>query len=400
MQIPHLFTIALRSLLKNKFRSFLTMLGVVIGVLSVVLLVSIGSGLQKLVTGELQGLGSNLVIVVPGKVAFEPGGGRGGALGSFASSKLKLEDVERLREIPDIANVAGVAFASSPIKYLDEEKVVQVAGTTEDFADVRSAALTRGEFFGKADVISGKKVLVLGATVAEDLFGNISPIGKKVLVGDSRYIVIGVFEKTGGFGQTSIDDQVFVPLAAVEQQFNVKNLGFINIEVSSSENVVGAIEEVKTVLSERLDEDEFTVIDQKEILSAVSGILGGLTVALGGIAAISLVVGGIGIMNIMLVTVAERTREIGLRKAIGATPKMILSQFLIESVVLSAGGGMIGLALGILGSFIIGRFVTTEVTWWSILLAFGVSVAIGIIFGSLPARRASRLTPVEALRYE
>lgn len=400
MNIAHSFTIAKESLFKNKFRSFLTILGVVIGVLSVVLLVSIGSGLQKLVTGELEGLGSNLVIVVPGKVEFAPGGGRGGALGSFTSSKLKLADAKALGEIPSVETWAGIIYASSPIKYKDEGKAVQVAGTTEEFPKVRNATLAQGKFFSSADITAGKKVVVLGSTVSDELFGDLNPIGEKVTIGDSRYRVLGVFEKKGGFGQTNIDDQVFAPLTTVQNQFNLDNLSFIDVKVATSDRVGDVINEVKAILLRRLDEDEFTVIDQKEILSAVSGILAGLTAALGGIAAISLLVGGIGIMNIMLVTVTERTREIGLRKALGATPRMILLQFLIESVVLSVSGGIVGLALGVSISLLVGRFITIEITWWSILLAFGVSALIGIIFGVFPARRASRLTPVEALRYE
>ncbi|MBI4057809.1 ABC transporter permease, partial [Candidatus Microgenomates bacterium] len=405
MPFNQLITISVRALLANRFRSFLTMLGVIIGVASVILLVSIGSGLQTFVTGELQGLGSNLVTVVPGDIDFGRGGpvAGGGALGSFTTSKLKSEDVERIREnVPGITEAVGIVFASSPIRYADEEQNVQIAGTTPEFPALRNAEIAYGEFFSNVDVARSSRVIVLGSSVAENLFGNTieDGVGKRVILGDLRYTVIGIFEKSGGFGQTSVDDQVMVPLSSVQQQFNLNNLSFIYVQVADQETIPRVLSDIKIELGKRLREDEFSVIDQAEILSAVSSILNTLTLALGGIAAISLVVGGIGIMNIMLVSVAERTREIGLRKAVGATPRAILTQFLTESVILSVGGGLVGIALGIGGSFVIGRFFTTTITWWAVLVAFGVSVFVGIVFGVMPARRASRLSPIEALRYE
>ncbi|MBI2405802.1 ABC transporter permease [Candidatus Microgenomates bacterium] len=404
MQLEQLATIALRALLANRFRSFLTMLGVIIGVSSVILLVSIGSGFRTLVTGELQGLGSNLLLVVPGELEVSRGGpaAGGGALGSFTTSKIKEEDVERIREnVSGIVEAVGVAYAGSSIRYADERKGVQIIGTTTEFPSVRNTSVGRGDFFTTADVSRASRVVVLGSTVAENLFGSSEEgVGSRVVMGDVRYTVIGILEKTGGFGQTSVDDQVIVPITTLRQQFNLDNISFIYIQVEKAQDIPTVARDVQTVLEEHLDPDEFTIIDQKEILSTVSNILNTLTLALGGIAAISLLVGGIGIMNIMLVSVTERTREIGLRKAVGATPKIILMQFLTEAVVLSVGGGMMGILIGVAGSLLVGRFITTTVNLWAILVAFGVSVIVGIVFGVMPARRASKLSPIEALRYE
>lgn len=404
MPIKQLITISMRALLANRFRSFLTMLGVIIGVASVILLVSIGSGLRTLVTGELQGLGSNLLLVVPGELEVSRGGpaAGGGALGSFTTSKIKEEDVQKVRQnVSGIVEAVGVAYAGSSIRFADERKSIQIIGTTPEFPDVRNTSVAAGVFFSTVDVSKASRVVVLGSTVAEDLFGTSREgIDSRVIIGDVRYTVIGILEKTGGFGQTSVDDQVIVPITTLRQQFNLNNISFIYIQVERTQDIPMVTRDVQAVLTERLGEDEFTIIDQKEILSTVSNILNTLTLALGGIAAISLLVGGIGIMNIMLVSVTERTREIGLRKAVGATPEIILMQFLTEAVVLSVGGGIMGILVGVAGSLLVGRFITTTVNLWAILVAFGVSAAVGIIFGVMPARRASRLSPIEALRYE
>jgi len=243
-------------------------------------------------------------------------------------------------------------------------------------------------------------VAVLGHKVAEDLFGEESPVGEKVKLGEYRYQIMGVIEEKGGEGSMSPDDKVFVPITTAQRQFDKHNINLIFAQVRSNDEVSSTVPLVEEVLKRRLDEEDFTVLDQKEMLSTVSNILNTLTAALGGIAAISLLVGGIGIMNIMLVSVTERTREIGLRKALGATPDVILTQFLIEAVFLSIGGGIVGIMIGWGGALLLNRFMPAAITLWSIILAFVVSATVGIVFGIAPAKKASQLSPIEALRYE
>lgn len=405
MNPVELLRVALQALRANKARGFLTMLGVIIGVAAVILLVSIGSGLRSFITQRLEELGSNLILVLPGKIDLDKispaGGGGAAARASFMTSKLKREDAAKFsREIPQIKNAVAVIMASGTIKFKGKEAISEVIGTTENYNQVRNFSLAEGEFFSKTDVSSGRKVAVLGHKVAEDLFGELDPIGRRIKIEDTRYAVIGVLEEKGAYGSTIIDERVIVPITCVERQFDKENVNLLYVEATAADEVPKVIPQVEKVLKKRLDEDDFSVIDQKEILSTVSSILGVLTVALGGIAAISLLVGGIGIMNIMLVSVTERTREIGLRKALGATPRVIMLQFLIEAVCLSVGGGLIGILLGATGSLALNRFMPTSVTPWSVVVAFLVSSTIGVVFGVGPATKAARLNPIDALRYE
>lgn len=403
MPLKQLFFIALKSVLRNKLRSTLTMLGVIIGVSCVILLLSLGSGLKTFVTGELEGLGSNLILVVPGQIDTQRGfaTARGGGIGAITTSKLELLDVKRIQDgVPEVSLATGLLMGSEVVKYESIKKTVQIIGTTANFPQVRNAQIAKGEFFQQSDVTSARRVIVLGKNVADEYFMRESPIGARMQVGRLRYTVVGILEKIGGLGQTNLDDQVIIPITAAKRQFDKDNVNFIYVKVAQAPLVDMAIPKIRSVLEKRLDEDEFTLVDQKEVLRTVGNILNVLTLALSGIAAISLVVGGVGIMNIMLVSVTERTAEIGLRKALGATPNVILLQFLIESVLLSVGGGVIGILIGILGSIFLGRFMTTTITLWSVLLAFGVSVGVGILFGVMPARRAAKLSPIEALRYE
>jgi len=403
MPFKQLINVSARAILRNKTRSVLTMLGVIIGVSSVILLMSLGSGVKTFVVGELEGLGSNLVLIIPGQFDTRQGfaSARGGGLGAIANSKLELEDVKRLKnDVPEVTEATGLLIGSAVVKYADVKKTVQIIGTTPDFAEVRNVSLSEGEFFSQSDVTSLKKVIVLGANVALDYFSDTSPMGAKIQLGESRYSVIGVLEKKGGLGQTNLDDQAIIPITSAKRLFDRENLNFIYAKVASSDLVDTAISKIQMSMIKRLDEDEFTLVDQKEVLQSVSNILNMLTIALSGIAAISLLVGGVGIMNIMLVSVTERTREIGLRKALGATPNIILLQFLTEAILLSVGGGVIGILIGALGSFALSQFMTITLTWWSIALAFAVSVGVGIIFGVMPAQRAAKLSPIEALRYE
>jgi len=401
MPIKQLIKIAYKALRSNVSRSLLTMLGVIIGVTAVILLVAVGNGLKEFITDELQGLGSNLVLVVPGEVDISKGPSGGSPMSALATSELKLEDSERIRQDAQyVESVSGLVLSSATISYGDEDKFVQIRGTEENYSEVRDSPVAYGEYFTQSDVHSSRKVVVLGSDVSADLFGDEDPVGERILVGELKYTVVGVLEEKGAFGSTNVDEQIMIPVTSAQRQFDTNNINFIYIQSHSAEFVDNAITEVEDILLERLEEDEFTIIDQKDMLSTVSSILDTLTIALGGIAAISLLVGGIGIMNIMLVSVTERTKEIGLRKALGASPKVVLAQFLTEAMLLSIIGGLIGIGLSYGLSYIIGQFISVSVTAWSVLLAFIVSASIGVIFGVIPAKRASELSPIEALRYE
>ena len=405
MPFKSLLKVAIRAIKANKSRSLLTSLGVIIGVASVILLVSVGSGLKDYITNQMQDMGSNLVMVMPGEVELDNLGAGGGALSSsFAAmsvSQLELEDLDAIRQqVPYIKDIVGLVMGSAPIRYKSESQIAQVLGTTADYIKVRSSDFESGGFFTELDVDLERKVAVIGYKIADQIFGSPYVVGEKFKLGDYRYTVIGVMAEAGGQGSMSPDDKVYVPITVAQRQFNQDNLGIIFAQVSSSEDVSSAVTMIEEVMNKRLDSEDYTVLDQKEILSTVSGILNTLTVALGGIAAISLLVGGIGIMNIMLVSVTERTQEIGLRKALGAKPEVILTQFLLEATILSVGGGLIGILVGAGGALLISYLMPITIAWWSIVLAFAVSAGVGIVFGVTPAKKASELSPIEALRHE
>lgn len=392
-----LLNISFDSLKTNKLRSGLTMLGVVIGVMSVILLVSIGTGLQKYVTTQFESLGANLIVILPGKFDIR----RLNGPPNFATSKLEVKDADSLVEnSPLIAAAVPGTFTNALVKNGNDEVYEQIIGTTSDYQLVLNLPVLNGAFFSDVDTKGAVKVAVLGSKVAEKLFAGSDPIDQKVVIGDNRFRVIGVLKPKGGFGTDSADEQVFIPITVAKIVFGQDKVNAIYAQARNPEVVEAAIEDAKIILGNRLKAEDFTVINEKDILGAISSILGILTLALSGIAAISLVVGGIGIMNIMLVSVTERTREIGLRKALGATPNAIMVQFLVEALVLSVCGGVVGIILGFLGSLLINNFFPAEVTFWAVTLAFGISVGVGVVFGVIPARRAARLSPIEALRYE
>ena len=398
-----IFSIALRAILANKIRAFLTMLGVIIGVGSVVLLTSIGTGLSAFVTQEFNELGANTLIIFPTDI-FGEGGGFSSeqAATSIANSKLKLRnvsDLNRLREFVD--ETAPFNFQSAKVSYRSEEKSITILGSTHNFASAYNIPIERGKFFDESDADGAKRVIVLGYDIADELFGTIDPVGKKIKVSGQTYKVVGVAEKKGGgFGGPSFDTYAYIPLESFFNLFDTDSIVRIIVKTKSTNNLKEAVAAIEAELGKRLEKDEYSVVDQSEILSTINQILSVLTVGLGGIAAISLVVGGIGIMNIMLVSVTERTREIGLRKALGATPNIIMVQFLIEAALLSVIGGLIGIALAFVGTLAMQPFIPAVITGQSVALAFGVSTAVGLIFGAAPARRAANLSPIEALRYE
>lgn len=400
MDITQVFTLAIKSIIRNKTRSFLTALGIIIGVCAVILLVSLGQGLQKYITGQFEQLGANLVVVLPGRVSLEEG--FSGGPPNFAGSKLTVAHTEAIAKLGGPIDDAAAAIETpASVSYKGKSKYSTVAGVTSNFGRLRNLVVAQGRDISDSDVQLGRKAAVLGKGISEDLFGLSDPINSEINIGEEKYTVIGILAElgSGGIG-FDVDNFVAIPISAAQRLTGNENVMSIAIKARDRESISGAITLTNNYLKRQLKEDDFSVIDQTNLLSTINQILGVLTVALGGIAAISLVVGGVGIMNIMLVSVTERTREIGLRKAVGAKPNDILIQFLIEAIVLSVLGGVIGIILGYLGSLIISNFFPAQVTLWSVALSFGVSAVVGIVFGVAPAVRASKLNPIDALRYE
>ncbi len=396
MSAREAFRVAMQALLANRLRSALTTLGVLIGVMSVVLLVAIGQGARSEITGAIEGLGSNLLFVLPGDGDFGGGPRR---------SSFVLDDVERIdRELlGGGTRVAGYTIGSEALQADGERLTATVLAVTASYPAVLSRELARGQGLTESDVVTSRRVAVLGATTAETLFPGQDPIGRTMAIGGVRYRVIGVLARVGGGGSPFGPDQdrnVLVPITAGQRLFGTDRLDAIFVRAAATQTVDEDRAVVRRALEQRLDTEEFSVISQDEIIGVVGDILQILTLVLAAIAGISLLVGGVGVSNIMLVSVSERTREIGLRKALGARTRDITGQFLLEAIVLTGLGGAIGLVLGIAGAELVAAFapVPAEVTGWSIALALGVSVAVGLVFGVLPARRAGQLDPVAALR--
>lgn len=389
----------------NKSRTSLTVLGIVIGIASVIIMVAIGQGTQTAIKENIQAIGSNLVIIRPG-AQQGPGSPVQGAQGSAQS--LTLEDVAVLEALPSVQAVAPEAQArGKQVTAEGKNTNTSVMGVTSEYPMVRNIQLSQGVFLTAAHERSLSKVAVLGPDVASELFLEADPIGRKVRIGSVDFTVIGVTVAKGGTGFGSSDDVIYIPVATAQQFLTgSKFLSNINVQIRTGEDMAIAAEEVKLALMAAHgiaagETADFSLLNQADIVATASTVTETLTMLLGAVAGISLIVGGIGIMNMMLTSVTERTREIGLRKSIGARGRDIRLQFLFEAVVLTFVGGFLGIFWGVVIASLLDRSgLAAEISINSILLAFGVSAIIGIVFGYYPASRAARLNPIEALRYE
>ena len=392
------------SIAKNKSRTILTSLGIIIGVTSVILLTSIGNGLKNYINQQFESLGSNTVFIVPGKMFNDKGGFNNSESARFTTTEFTAKDTKNIKRLFPNFDVLPINIVNIEIKYGNiTKKARTLVGTTENYGRLLNAQPKEGfgTWFSKEDYDKSSNVAVIGYKIAEELFPSGSPLNRKIIINGKNFKVIGVVEKKGGsMGGPDEDNYIYTPFGAVANMTGKDSILQIAIKTTTKEQVADTKKQVKKLLLEKFDEDAFTVFDSSQLLSSINSIINILTIGLTGIAAISLVVGGIGIMNIMLVSVTERTKEIGLRKAIGAYPRAILIQFLIEAIILSCLGGLIGVILGALGTWAISFAFPAKITINSVLLAFGVSSAVGVIFGVAPASKASKLSPIEALRYE
>jgi putative ABC transport system permease protein len=402
MKIKDVLNETWNALSANKARSGLTMLGIVIGIASVIAMVSIGNGAKASIQSSIEGLGSNLLTILPGVV--QPGRGIVSS-GRGSAQTLKTEDIDVLKAIDGVNTISPEDARRFQIVAGGNNTNTTVTGATADFATVHNVNVANGSFITEANQRSIGRQAVLGATVATDLFPDQDPLGKSIRINKVNFNVIGVLTAKGGTGFSGPDDMIIVPLSTMQKILSGDDY-FSTIYISVTDK--SKMAEVKDLATNalldqhRVVEADFSIISQEDILGTLSTVIDTFTLFLAAIASISLLVGGIGIMNMMLTTVTERTKEIGLRKAIGAKRSDINMQFLSEAIMLTFIGGILGIILGWLISFAVTStgIVATQVTLSSVLLAFGVSAGIGIIFGYYPARRAGMLNPIDALRYE
>lgn len=412
MRTNKVIQIAGKGLAKNKLRSLLTMLGVIIGVAAVIIMISISSGTEKTIEEQITGLGSNLIFV---QASFSRGGFGGGG-GQGSSTGLVYDDAFAIAE--EVNGVTAVAVEQGSSDNVKAGNItlesVSILGTTPDFPSVRDMTIETGRYFNQTDLDRNQKVAVLGASLAEELFGDSPPVGQTVTVGSTKLTVIGVFEERGMVGNTDFDSRIYLPITVVFQKFTPSQFArfrgdrvrLIYVEVDDQVPIEDIIFQTELLLTKRhdvsLEEPDFSITTQQDIIQTQEATTEAFRSLLAWVAAVSLLVGGIGIMNIMMVSVTERTREIGIRQSVGASPGDIRWQFLTEALLLSLVGGLIGVAIGIGGSWLFGELgnMRTVIVPSSILLAFSSAAAVGIFFGYYPANKAAQLDPIEALRHE
>ncbi len=410
MQFSDLVQTSLTSLGRNKSRSALTILGIVIGIAAVILTLSIGQSAQGLILNQVAGLGSDLIFIEPAS-----GGDQNGPPDPFVEQSLEMEDIEALERSGFFTEVSPTIVTTLPASHDTESKFAQIVGVDEGYLMVFPADVANGRFLEKSDVDSYARVAVLGQEIAHDLFGDQDPVGFDISIKNVKLRVVGVLEEQGSRFFQNLDARIAIPVTTAQRDvLGIDTVSFISAKASVP--IEQAKEEARWILRDRhrldnaagdVSKDDFLISSQGDAVAVIGVVGGALTVLLSSIAAISLVVGGIGIMNIMLVSVTERTREIGLRKAVGATRREILQQFLFESVALTSLGGVIGVSMGVGTALLAGQVISTQVDGWSAVIppsaaVLGVAVAavVGIAFGLYPARRAAKLDPIEALRYE
>ena len=408
MKLSEALRIAWESIRKNKVRSFLTMLGIIIGVAAVIIMVAISAGTEATIQEQITSLGSNLVFV---QSSFLRGGP-----GQAPTGGLVFDDAAAIQEgVNGVVSVVVEQQSSETVKAGDVTlEDVEIDGTTTGFPSVRDMTIADGRYFNDNEVEKKSKVVVLGSSAAEELFGDTNPIGQHIKVGNTKMAVIGVFEERGLVGNTDFDSRIYMPITVVFQKFTFNpfarfmgdSIRMVYVEVEPDTNLDEITQQIELLLAKRhdvtLDTLDFSVTTQQDIISTRESTTAAFRNLLAWVAGVSLIVGGIGIMNIMLVSVTERTREIGIRQSVGATPADIRIQFLAEALLLSVVGGLIGTIVGIGGSYIFGSVsdMRTVIQPTSILLAFGSAAAVGVFFGYYPANQAAQLDPIEALRYE